>query len=59
VLEKQSSPTLTNYHETGVYRPKSSAKFNKERIGIIFHIVGIPISIIFVSNYDLSIHFLF
>ena len=59
VFELISAPAFTNNHEVWVDAPKSFAQLNKEWVWVVVHVVGVPVPMVFVSDYDLAVHHLF
>ena len=56
MLKLESAPALTNDHKVRESAPKFAAKLDKERISMLFHSVGVPVSIVFVPDNDFAIH---
>lgn len=59
MLEHESTIALSHYHEVRVNLPKSLAELDEEWVGIGFHVVGVPIAIVLISNYDFTVQEIF
>lgn len=56
MFKHKSSPALTNYHEVRLLIPNGLGKLNEEWIWICLHNICVPVSVILISNDNISSH---
>jgi len=59
MLEHEATPAFTNNHEIGVFGPKFLGHLDKEWVWISLHVVRVPVTVVLISNDNLTVHKVF